>query len=99
MYQKLYQPEIVRQKSEQEIFEHFSARHDLSVREKEVLRLVIGEQSNAEIAAALFVSESTVKFHVHNLLKKTGCKTRVELVGCYKAELYKQEKGSVIITS
>ena len=91
MYQILYQPEVVRQKSEEEVFEDFSARHDLSAREKEVFRLMIRGHSNSEIAADLFVSESTVKFHVHNILKKTGCKTRVELVGRYKAELYDQE--------
>ena len=32
-----------------------------------------------------FVSESTVKFHVHNLLGKTGCSRRVELLAAFGA--------------
>ena len=90
LYQQMYQPEAIRQKSEQEVFETFSLHHDLSAREREVLRQVIAERSNAEIAEALFVSESTVKYHVHNLLRKTGCKTRMELIEKYAVALYPQ---------
>lgn len=79
----LYQPENRREKSEKEIFDLFSARHDLSAREREVLRLLLVEKTNAEMAEELFVSESTVKFHVHNILQKTGCKNRVALISFY----------------
>lgn len=41
----------------------------LSDREIEVLRMVSGGKSNKEIAAALFVAESTVKTHVAHLRK------------------------------
>ena len=88
LYQRLYEPEAQRQRSEKETFEAFSAQHDLSAREREVMRLLIAEKSNGEIAEALFVSESTVKYHVHNLLKKTGCKSRMDLIGKYAAALY-----------
>lgn len=87
-FQILYMPEAVREKSEQEVFEGFSIQHDLSAREKEVLRLVLAEQSNTQIAETLFVSESTIKYHVHNLLQKTGCKSRQDLVKKYNLALY-----------
>ena len=68
-------------KTGQELLAEFGARYGLSAREKDVLALLMEGRSNAEIAAELFVSESTVKFHVHNLLKKTECRSRNELRG------------------
>lgn len=82
MFQDLYLP-AAQQKSDREIFEHFAVRHDLSVREKEVLRYLLDGCTNSEIAEKLFVSESTVKFHVHNLLQKTGCSGRAQLRSRY----------------
>lgn len=52
---------------------------DFSEREKDVLREMVAGVSNAEIARRLNISEGTVKFHIHNMLEKTGCKTRTEL--------------------
>ena len=70
--QRVYGTAVESEPSEQEIFERFAARHDLSGREREVLHLLLEGRSNGEIAGVLFVSEATVKFHVRNLLKKTG---------------------------
>ena len=53
------------------------------MREREVLRCLLEEKPNPQIASELFISENTVKFHVRNLLKKTGCKNRVELRSKY----------------
>lgn len=59
---------------------NYSIYHDLSAREKEVLPLILNGHSNSEISSILFVSENTVKFHVRNILKKTGCSNRQDLV-------------------
>ena len=49
-------------------------------REREVLRLVGLGMSNAEIAAALYISAGTTKTHVARLLAKLGARDRVQLV-------------------
>ncbi|MBQ9679129.1 MAG: hypothetical protein IJV48_00390 [Ruminococcus sp.] len=85
LFQSLYMP-TARQKSEREIFHDFSAEHDLSAREREVLRLLLENKTNKEISEVICVSESTVKFHIHNLLSKTGCKNRTDLIDSYNGK-------------
>lgn len=52
---------------------------ELSAREREVLRLLATGSRNQEIATSLGISGNTVKFHVSNLLRKTGTRSRAEL--------------------
>ena len=53
---------------------------DLSARELEVWRLLARGRSNAEMAAELFLSDTTVKSHVTRLLGKLGVPNRVGAV-------------------
>ncbi|MFJ4845504.1 MULTISPECIES: response regulator [unclassified Streptomyces] len=55
------------------------AASDLSSRETEVVRLVADGLTNAEIAAALFVSLGTVKTHLGNIQTKLSARNRVEI--------------------
>lgn len=53
---------------------------ELSPREQEVLSLLARGMSNREIGRKLFVSETTAKFHVGNILRKLGVSSRAEAV-------------------
>lgn len=59
--------------------EPFGGVLSLSEREREVLRLVAAGDRNRSIAGTLGISENTVKFHVSNLLRKTGTTSRAQL--------------------
>jgi NarL family two-component system response regulator LiaR len=62
---------------------------ELSEREFDVLRLIAAGKSNAEIAAALVIGESTVKTHIGNILKKLHLDDRTQ------AAVYAWQQGIV----
>jgi len=57
----------------------FAAKHDISKRESEVVRLICRGLSNQEISETLFISLQTVKDHTHRIFVKTGVRNRVQL--------------------
>jgi DNA-binding NarL/FixJ family response regulator len=62
----------------------------LTTREREIAELLALGLTNKEIAARLFLGVSTVKNHVHNVLRKLDAATRVEAVA-------RMERGSGLI--
>jgi NarL family two-component system response regulator LiaR len=62
---------------------------ELSEREFDVLRLIAAGRSNAEIAEALFLGESTIKTHTSNILKKLHLDDRTQ------AAVYAWQQGIV----
>ncbi len=67
-------------------------RSPLTERELSVLRLVASGLSNRGIGAQLYLSETTVKFHVRNLMRKLDAASRAEAV-------YKATKAGLDLTS
>lgn len=64
-----------------------SERSPLSQREREIVALVAQGFKNKEIAEKIFISEQTVKNHLHNIFDKLGVSDRLELA------LYAIHKG------
>jgi DNA-binding NarL/FixJ family response regulator len=52
----------------------------LSLRERETAILLCRGMTNEEIAGEIAISLGTAKFHVHNIMRKTGAKTRTAAV-------------------
>jgi DNA-binding CsgD family transcriptional regulator len=57
-----------------------AALSSLTDREVEVLEYVARGRSNAEIAAAVFLSEATVRTYLGRVMTKTGTRSRAQLV-------------------
>src|SRR5512136_1007592 len=64
----------------QDIKEPAAPSYDLTDREKEILALMVEGLPNTAIAERLVVSQSTVKFHVSNVLSKLGVTSCTEAV-------------------
>jgi DNA-binding NarL/FixJ family response regulator len=55
------------------------ATDGLTAREQQIAQLVAAGQTNAEIAAALYLSPRTVEHYVSNILTKLGYRSRVQI--------------------
>jgi DNA-binding NarL/FixJ family response regulator len=58
--------------------------YGLTAREREIIELIGVGRSNQEIADRLFVSLATVKDHNHNIFRKTGVRSRLELANLFR---------------
>lgn len=63
----------------EKLFEVIASIYRLTLIEQEILKKLYLNKSNSEIASELFISESAVKFHVKNLLKKICLSDRKEV--------------------
>jgi len=73
-------PEITQSFSEKSESPSMPTGNELTPRESEVLKLIIGGLSNAEIGLQLNISTYTVKNHVSSILVKMGVSSRTEAV-------------------
>ncbi|MBR1553694.1 MAG: helix-turn-helix transcriptional regulator [Schwartzia sp.] len=64
-------------------FEDYCRHYHLTKREKEVLSDLLNGKSVTEIAEETFVTERTVRFHITNLLTKTGAKNQRTLTASF----------------
>lgn len=60
---------------------------DLTVREHQIASLMAQGLTNKEIAQRLNIAVHTAKTHVHNILRKIGCRRRVDLLRAEHGEL------------
>lgn len=84
LYQRFYSPVISTEEIEKRRLSEYASQYGLSIREQEIFQRIIQGMSNAEIATALYITESTVKFHAGNIFKKTGLASRSELITHFK---------------
>jgi DNA-binding NarL/FixJ family response regulator len=55
----------------------------LTEREREILGMISGGATNADVARRLVISENTVKSHVKNILRKLGVRNRAQAAARY----------------
>ena len=79
LYHKLYAEKQVLPEKVEDPFSLLKKKYDFSSREEEVFKLLTEDLPNKEIAQRLFISENTVKFHIKNIYRKTGCSNRKDL--------------------
>jgi DNA-binding CsgD family transcriptional regulator len=75
-----YSNSLLIQERTDEKIEKFFIEKNISKRESEIVRLVLGGYSNNEIEKKLFISLTTVKSHIYKAYQKIGVKNRVQLI-------------------
>ena len=61
-------------------FTTYCHRYNLTAKESEILMEILKGQNAEEIAEAQFITKRTVRFHISNLLHKTGNKTQLAMI-------------------
>jgi len=79
-------PQMDIQSDENQSFDDFCAKYEVSPRESEIIREICNGLSNKEISEKLFISLQTVKDHTHRIYIKTNVKSRVQLMNLVKGE-------------
>ena len=77
---------VVHRSGDALLFEERLPMPPLTAREREVLELVAGGRTNAQIAEELFISAGTVRRHLENVFLKLGVHTRTAAVACLQRE-------------
>ncbi len=75
---------------EENILYRFSEAYHLTVREREILKVLLLDKTNQEISNDLFISLGTAKTHIHNIFQKIGVVKRPQLLNIY--EVYRKEQ-------
>lgn len=65
--------------------ESFVQQHNLSMKEREILREILKGKSYQEISDAFFISINTVRTHLKNIYKKTGVNSQRALIALYES--------------
>ncbi|HMA54634.1 MAG TPA: LuxR C-terminal-related transcriptional regulator, partial [Acidobacteriota bacterium] len=68
-------------------FAAFAEGLSLTPREGEIVRLLLEGKDSKQITAELFISDHTVKNHIHHVYRKLGIKNRIQLVRCFQPVL------------
>jgi DNA-binding NarL/FixJ family response regulator len=79
-HQYLIAYDIMDQNQQSAILYQAAALEPLTSREQEVLQELLLGKSNREIAAALYITENTVKTHAKNIYSKYDVRSRAELI-------------------
>lgn len=67
--------------SDQDELKQLCAQYGITMREREIIRMIADGSSNRAICRALDITDDTVKNHVYNIFRKTGVRNRNGLVG------------------
>ncbi len=73
-------PDEAAESSSEDRLEEYRERYRLTNRETEVLGEILQGRAIADIAKTLFITARTVKYHIGNLLSKTGTKNQTEMI-------------------
>ncbi len=68
-------------------FDACAEKFGITARESEIIRLLLEGKDNKRITAELFISDHTVKNHIHNIYRKLDIRNRVQLVRCFQVAL------------